>query len=215
MAKKGKTKSNDDTYVQNPLGDPGFTAAKDMAGAVASGLGDGAEGFNQAADQLVTPEYTGRLLFFTIVTGVKLLLENFLGCYFLLNSWNSCNEMKDAVTGCVGAFEECILPLADSMAAQSGTSVADCDLRADSNAEYAAWASTCSPRAEAFVMPVIAPALLSLALTVFFGVQASVSGIGRVRRKGSPRLNWKKNTGQSVAWNCLLIISSVEWPMVL
>ena len=76
MRKKSKVKS-DDTHFQNPLDEHGFTAAKDIAGAVAGGLGSGAEGYDQVADLLVTEEYTGRLLFVTAVTAVKLLLENY------------------------------------------------------------------------------------------------------------------------------------------
>ena len=41
----------------------------------------------------------------------RLVIENALGCTFLYTSVVNCGKMIEAMKGCVGTFDECVLPI--------------------------------------------------------------------------------------------------------
>eukprot|EP01051_Picozoa_sp_SAG22_P026213 SAG22_NODE_8158_length_678_cov_1.055268_1_plen_148_part_10 len=128
---KSKKEESDEVY-QNPLDDSSFGAAVGALGEVASSFGDAktAEAFAKTSGQLQTEVAAvnhGRIAAMTFITFAKLLLENGLGFWFLGGSLDSCYEMKDAITGCVGSFEECVGTLVEPAELDA------CGLRADSN----------------------------------------------------------------------------------
>ena len=92
--------------------------------------------------------------------------------------------MIGAMKGCVGSFEECVLPMLSLEEAEA------CQLRSDQNAEYAEWASTCKPRGDPLTLMVVAPSAASLAMTVAFTAMFFVRTYKRIRVRAAPQLKW-------------------------
>jgi hypothetical protein len=116
----------------------------------------------------------------------RLAVENVLGLTFLYASIVDCGKMVDAMKGCVGNFEECVLPILDSKEAEA------CGLRSDENAEYAEWARTCGPRGDPITLMVVAPSAASLGMTVVFTLMFFARTAKRIRVRAAPlmRLKW-------------------------
>eukprot|EP01043_Picozoa_sp_COSAG02_P019290 COSAG02_NODE_923_length_15877_cov_26.660920_6_plen_1024_part_00 len=144
--------------------------------------------FDNTIAQLETKEYRCRILMMTVVTVTKLVVENGLGLMFLFLSITSCNQMASAIEGCVGSFDECVLPLVTQQEADQ------CNLRADLNAEYAQWSSACSPRAGDLMLPVVGPSAASAAMTMFFVIIGGARSVKRIRQRKAPIFDWTKNT---------------------
>ena len=187
-----KPANGGETVFKNPM-DPKFAQGLAFVGELTGELaGDtaGAVPGQDAIEQLQVAEVSSfRTFLFTLFTFAKLVGENGFGVYFLQESIDSCGEMQAALAACVGGFEECVI---NSMLAEHERD--GCALREDSNAEYAGWAEACTPRADAFVAPVIYPAALSLGLTALFFAQGLYNAVQRVRHRSAPKLKWSKMT---------------------
>ena len=92
--------------------------------------------------------------------------------------------MVDAMNGCVGSFEECVIPILSPAEAES------CQLRSDQNSEYAEWASTCKPRGDPLTLMVVAPSAASLGMTLAFTVMFFYRTAKRIRVRAAPEVNW-------------------------
>ena len=114
----------------------------------------------------------------------RLAVENTLGVTFLYSSIVDCGKMLEALKGCVGSFDECVLPIIGHEEAKA------CQLRSDENAEYADWASTCGPRGDPLTIMVVAPSGMSLAMTVAFSVTFVIRTTKRIKARAAPRLKW-------------------------
>ena len=114
----------------------------------------------------------------------RLAVENTLGVTFLYSSIVDCGKMLEALKGCVGSFDECVLPIIGPEEAKA------CQLRSDENAEYADWASTCGPRGDPLTIMVVAPSGMSLAMTVAFSVTFVIRTTKRIKARVAPRLKW-------------------------
>ena len=114
----------------------------------------------------------------------RLAVENTLGVTFLYSSIVDCGKMLEALKGCVGSFDECVLPIIGPEEAKA------CQLRSDENAEYADWASTCGPRGDPLTIMVVAPSGMSLAMTVAFSVTFVIRTTKRIKARAAPRLKW-------------------------
>ena len=114
----------------------------------------------------------------------RLAVENTLGVTFLYSSIVDCGKMLEALKGCVGSFDECVLPIIGPEEAKA------CQLRSDENAEYADWASTCGPRGDPLTIMVVAPSGMSLAMTVAFSVTFVIRTTKRIKARATPRLKW-------------------------
>lgn len=115
-------------------------------------------------------------------------VENVLGLTFLYASIVDCGKMIDAMKGCVGSFDECVLPIL------TAEEVAACGLRSDENAEYAEWANTCGPRGDPITVMVVAPSAVSLGMTVVFTAMFFIRSAKRIRVRTAPlaQLRWKR-----------------------
>jgi hypothetical protein len=200
MAKKarspaGKPANSGENVFENPASDANFAQGLGLVGELTGELAGDTAGVvhvagETATEQLQVAEVSPfRTLVFTLFTFAKLIGENGFGVYFLRESIDSCGEMQAALAACVGDFEECVV---NSMLAEHERD--GCALREDSNAEYAGWAEACTPRADAFVAPVIYPAALSLGLTALFFAQGLYNAVQRVRHRSAPKLKWSKMT---------------------
>ena len=107
-----------------------------------------------------------------------------MGLTFLYSSIADCGKMIGAMKGCVGSFEECVLPMLSLEEAEA------CQLRSDQNAEYAEWASTCKPRGDPLTLMVVAPSAASLAMTIAFTAMFFVRTYKRIRVRAAPQLKW-------------------------
>jgi len=107
-----------------------------------------------------------------------------LGLTFLYSSIADCGKMIGAMKGCIGSFEECVLPMLSLEEAEA------CQLRSDQNAEYAEWASTCKPRGDPLTLMVVAPSAASLAMTIGFTAMFFVRTCKRIRVRAAPQLKW-------------------------
>ena len=114
----------------------------------------------------------------------RLAVENTLGVTFLYSSIVDCGKMLEALKGCVGSFDECVLPIISPEEAKA------CQLLSDENAEYADWASTCGPRGDPLTIMVVAPSGMSLAMTVAFSVTFVIRTTKRIKARAAPRLKW-------------------------
>ena len=114
----------------------------------------------------------------------RLAVENTLGVTFLYSSIVDCGKMLEALKGCVGSFDECVLPIIGPEEAKA------CQLLSDENAEYADWASTCGPRGDPLTIMVVAPSGMSLAMTVAFSVTFVIRTTKRIKARAAPRLKW-------------------------
>ena len=123
-------------------------------------------------------------IYLTVVVLRRLAIENALGVTFLYSSIVDCGKMLEALKGCVGSFDECVLPIISPEEAKA------CQLRSDENAEYADWASTCGPRGDPLTIMVVAPSGMSLAMTVAFSVTFVIRTTKRIKARAAPRLKW-------------------------
>ena len=123
-------------------------------------------------------------IYLTVVVLRRLAIENALGVTFLYSSIVDCGKMLEALKGCVGSFDECVLPIIGPEEAKA------CQLRSDENAEYADWASTCGPRGDPLTIMVVAPSGMSLAMTVAFSVTFVIRTTKRIKARAAPRLKW-------------------------
>ena len=114
----------------------------------------------------------------------RLVVENVLGCIFLHSSVVDCGKMVEAMKGCVGTFDECVVPILNAEEAQT------CELRNDENAEYVEWATRCGPRGDPLTAMVVIPSAASLAMTLAFTVLFVIRTVKRVRVRVAPRLKW-------------------------
>lgn len=94
--------------------------------------------------------------------------------------------MIDAMKGCVGTFDECVIPILTPEQANA------CNLNSDDNAEYAEWAQTCSPRGDPITFMVVGPSAVSLGMTVVFGAMFFIRSAKRIRVRTAPlaQLKW-------------------------
>jgi hypothetical protein len=186
-----------------------MSAAVDVLTEVASHLTDGGnatQSLDKAVEQLEHKEYRCRILAMTVITAVKLIIENALGAVFLTLSITSCNQMADAIEGCVGSFDQCVAPLL------TPDEVAQCELRSDLNAEYVQWSSACTPRAGSLMMPVVAPSALSLAMTLMFVIVGVIRSVRRIRQRKAPKMDWSKLTEVHAPFNHTVSPSSTTCP---
>ena len=116
----------------------------------------------------------------------RLIVENVLGCIFLYSSVVDCGKMIEAMQGCVGTFDECVVPILNAEEAQA------CKLRSDENAEYVEWASRCGPRGDPLTAMVVIPSAASLAMTVAFTLMFVMRTVKRVRVRVAPPLKWNR-----------------------
>ncbi len=160
---------------------PGAGVAKSAAALLLSP----AEGGEQKIH--TDPASRGSMLGMSLFTATKLIIETVLAVFFLLESISSCSTMVDAMQGCVGNLEECVLTMVP------GEDLSGCGLSVANNAEYTQWKDGCLPRAQAILVPVVAPSAGSLLLTVAFVMLCIGRIVKRVRHMDVPKDGNKEN----------------------
>ena len=166
---------------------PAVGAAKRAAGLVLFSDSESSKG--GGVQKIRTEPESGRtMLGMSVFTATKLVVETVAAGFFLFNSIASCSTMIEAMQGCVGGMEECVVTMIP------GEDLTSCGLSVENNPEYTQWADSCRPRAQAIMIPVVVPSAGSLLLTMSFmfmcvgRIVKRVQGIASTRNVGEEKL---------------------------